>query len=57
MEEKTVFMFCPYCNRKMVMNWNCPHCGKKIGFDYIEKNRKLYRTNPHKINENGEDEK
>ena len=35
---------CPYCKKKIIMDWVCPECKNEIAYD-IDKN--FIRSNPH----------
>ena len=37
-------IICPYCKKKIIMDWVCPECKNEIAYD-IDKN--FIRSNPH----------
>lgn len=40
-----IMIVCPYCKKKVLMNWNCPICKNRILYDI---DKKGIRKNPHK---------
>ncbi len=47
--EEIVFIKCPYCGEKILMDWYCPCCRKKIAYDISKEG---IRSNPHKEENN-----
>lgn len=37
-------IICPYCKKKIIMDWVCPECKNEIAYD-IDEN--FIRSNPH----------